>query len=35
MVVDVIENPIFPDAEAISLDAFELFSFMLPGLFGE
>jgi len=35
MVVDVIENAIFPDAETISFDTFEFFGFVLPGLFGE
>ena len=32
MVVDVIENSIFSDAETISFDTFELFGFMLPRL---
>ncbi len=34
MVVDVVENSIFSNAETISFDTFELFGFMLPGLFG-
>ena len=35
MFVDVIENTIFPDSEAVSFDAFELFGLVLPGLLGE
>jgi hypothetical protein len=35
MFVNVIENSIFPDSEAVSFDALELFGFLLPGLFGE
>ncbi len=35
MVVDVVKNSIIPDTKAIAFDTFELFCFMLTGLFGE
>jgi hypothetical protein len=35
LVVYSVENSIVPDSQPVSVDAFELLGFVLPGLFGE